>query len=401
MKKKADLIVGLDIGTTKICVLIAKVKEKKIEIVGIGKTPSSGLSKGMIIDIEKTSCSIRKALREAEFDAGLKVKQGWASISGSYIQGKEHRGFIKIKREDKLITSKDKMRVLEDASHLIIAPDREIIHVLPWEFIIDGQDQIKEPIGMSGNSLEVKVYTVSAPFAYCQNIENSIQKGGYELKGLVLQSLASSMSTLSAEEKELGVVLLDIGGGTTDLAIFLEGGMRLTRVLTAGGNYLTNDIAVAFHTTREKAERIKLKYGTASVNLVEDDERIEIEKVAGRGNYTIARKDLIKVIQMRIDEIFELVDKELRGSGFRHLITAGVVITGGCSLLKGIKERAEEKLDLPIRIGYPQINYPEKIVNPIYATAVGLILYGAKKKEEWAQREGKIVKIKEWFKHFF
>jgi len=401
MKKKADLIVGLDIGTTKICVLIAKVKDKKIEIVGIGKTPSCGLSKGMIIDIKKTSRAIRKALREAEFDAGLKVKQGWASIAGSHIQGEEHRGFIKIKKEDKLITSKDKMRVLEDASHPTIAPDREIIHILPWEFIIDGQNQIKEPIGMSGNLLEVKVYIVSAPFTYCQNIENSIQKGGYELEGIVLQSLASSMSTLSQEEKELGVVLLDIGGGTTDLAIFLDGGMRLTRVLTAGGNYLTNDIAVAFHTTRERAERIKLKYGTASVDLVEDDERIEIEKVAGRGNYTIARRDLARVIQMRIDEIFELIDKELRKSGFRQLITAGVVLTGGCSLLEGIKERAEEKLDLPIRIGYPRIDHPKKIVNPIYATAVGLILYGMKKKEEIAQREGKIVRIKEWFKHFF
>jgi len=401
MKKKANLIVGLDIGTTKICVLIGRIKGKEIEIIGMGRTPSRGLNKGVITDIEEASRAIKKALREAEFDAGLKIKRGWTSIGGAHIQGRNHRGFVKVKRDDKVITFKDKMKVLEEASHPVMGPDREIIHVLPWEYIVDGQDQVKEPVGMSGNSLEVRVYIVSASSACCQNIENSIRRGGYEVEGMVLQSLASSMATLLPEEKELGVLLLDIGGGTTDLAIFLNGELRFARVLATGGNYITNDIAVAFHTTREKAESIKLKYGRASLDFEEEDEMIRIEKVAGRGSYTVKRKDLIKVIQMRVDEIFELVDEEIRKSGLRGLVASGVVLTGGCSLLEGIKERAERKLKLPVRIGYPRINHPEKIVNPIYATAIGLIFYGLKAKEESIRRERGMVKIKEWFRQFF
>lgn len=395
-------MVGLDIGTTKICALIAKIKkEGNFEIIGVGRAPSRGLNKGVVTNIKKTSQVIKNSLKRAEFDAGLKVKRAWVSIAGAHIQGRDNRGFIKIEKEKRIITAKDVESVLEDASRLVLPPNREIIHVLPQEFLIDDQDEIKDPVGMSGARLEAKVHVVTASSSHRQNIDESLRQAGYEPEGVVLQSLASGLATLSPEEKNLGVVLLDIGGGTTDLAIFLRGGLRFTRVLGVGGNHITNDIAVGLHTTRPRAEEIKIKYGSALVDSSQINEEIQVERVAERGIYRIKREILVRIIQMRVEEIFELANEELKRSGYKDLIAAGTVLTGGCSLLKGIKEKAEEKLGLPARVGYPRLSKLGELNSPIYATAIGLILYGMKEGERLISRDKLGVRIKEWFKDFF
>jgi len=398
---RKDLLIGLDIGTTKVCALIAKIKENKFEIIGIGKSFSQGLSKGMIVNIEEASRGIEKAVKEAEFDAGFKISQVWASIAGNHIQGMDNSGFFNISSEDKIITHKDVEKALENASRLTLPPNREIIHTLPQEFTIDGQSGIKRPIGMSGTYLGVKVYIVTASSTYRQNIENSVKNGGYGVEGVVLQSLASGMATLSPEEEDMGVALIDIGGGTTDVAIFLEDGIRFSCALGVGGNHITNDIAVGLHTTRTNAEKIKIKYGSTSMSPSCEGEAIEIKGVMGRRTYKVKGEDLIKIIDMRVGEIFELVDRELEKSGYKDLITSGIVLTGGCSLLRGIKEKAEEKIGLPVRIGYPRLKNLDTLNSPIYATAVGLILYGMKERKKVSSKNTLEVRIKEWIKDFF
>ncbi len=399
---KDDLLVGLDIGTTKICVLIAKTKEKRdFELIGIGIDPSEGLNKGVITDIEKASRVVKKALSKAEFDAGLKVRQSWVSIAGDHIQAQDSQGLVKIEKGDRIITAKDVEKVLEDASRLVLSPDREITHVLPQEFLVDERSRVKKPIGMSAGTLGVRAHIITAASTHRQNVENSVLQAGYECEGVVLQSLASAMATLFPEEEDLGVVLLDIGGGTTDLAIFLREGMRYTKVLGVGGNHITNDIAVGFHTTVPSAEGIKIRYGSASRSCLDTDEKIEIERVAGRETYIAREEELVEVIQPRVEEMFELVDMELKKSGYKDLITAGVVLTGGCSLLRGIKQISEKKLGLPTRIGYTHIKEPKEFTSPIYATAVGLVLYGMKRREELTSKDKLGVRIKEWLKEFF
>ena len=399
---KDDLLVGLDIGTTKICVLIAKMKEKRdFELIGIGIDHSEGLNKGIITDIEKASRVVKKALNKAEFDAGLKVRQSWVSIAGDHIQAQDSHGLVKIEKGDRIVTAGDVEKVLEDASHLVLSPDREIIHVLPQEFLVDEQSGVKKPIGISAATLGVRAHIITAASTYRQNIENSVLQAGYECEGMVLQSLASAMATLFPEEEDLGVVLLDIGGGTTDLAIFLREGIRYTKVLGVGGNHITNDIAMRFHTTTAKAEEIKVRYGSACLSRLDTDEKIEVERVAGRDRYMASGEELVEVIQPRVEEIFELVDRELNKSGYKDLITAGVVLTGGCSLLRGIKEISEKVLGLPTRIGYTHIKEPKEFTSPMYATAVGLVLYGIKRREELASRDKLGVRIKEWLKEFF
>lgn len=399
---KDKLIAGLDIGTTKICVLIARVKQgEDFEILGVGTAPSQGLNKGIISDIKKTSSMIKAAVRKAEARAGLKIKRIRASIAGNHIQGTNNQGFIKIEKEDKRITSKEVEKALEEASHIILPSGREIIHILPQEFVINGQNEVKEPIGITGTTLGARVHVITASSNCRQDIENSVESLGYKYEGVTLQCLASSMATLSPDEEDLGVALLDIGGGTTDLAVFLKKGMRFTYVLGVGGNQITNDIAVGFHTTKVKAEEIKIRYGAVLPGYFKKKEEIEVEKVAERGAYRIKEKDLLGVIQPRVEEMFELVDKELKKSGYKDLITAGVVLTGGSSLLKGIKEKAEEVLGLPARIGYTSIKDPQGLNNPIYATAVGLILYGIKRRKELASKNKLRARVKRWLKDFF
>jgi len=337
----------------------------------------------------------------AELDAGLKVSRVWVSIAGDHILAQDSRGFVKITGEDRTVAAKDVEQVMKEASQLVLPPDREIIHVLPQRFLIDGQDLVKQPIGMKGTHLGVGVHVVTASSAWRGNIENCVRRAGYESEGVVLQSLASAMATVLSQEEDLGVVLVDIGGGTTDLAIFLREGLRFTRVIAVGGSHITNDIAVGLHTTKEKAEEIKLKYGTLSSARVRGREKIRVERIAGRGSYTIERKDLVRIIDPRMEEIFELVEKELTRSGYRDLLSAGLILTGGTSLLVGVKELAEDQLGLPTKIGEPHVERPEELTSPIYATVVGLVLYGIKRKEELASEERLGVRIKEWLKEFF
>ncbi|TES86327.1 cell division protein FtsA [Candidatus Aerophobetes bacterium] len=399
---KDDLVVGLDIGTTKICALVARLNEEgRLDILGVGKSSSRGVSKGLVTDIEETSQAVKEAMTLAELDAGLKASRVWVSIAGDHILAQDSRGFVKITGEDRTVAAKDVEEVMKEASQLVLPPDREIIHVLAQRFLIDGQDLVKQPIGMKGTHLGVGVHVVTASSAWRGNIENCVRRAGYESEGVVLQSLASAMATVLPQEEDLGVVLVDIGGGTTDLAIFLREGLRFTRVIAVGGSHITNDIAVGLHTTREKAEEIKLKYGTLSSARVRGREKIRVERIAGRGSYTIERKDLVRIIDPRMEEIFELVEKELTRSGYRDLLSAGLILTGGTSLLVGVKELAEDQLGLPTKIGEPHVERPAELTSPIYATVVGLVLYGIKRKEELVSEERLGMRIKEWLKEFF
>ncbi|TET59298.1 cell division protein FtsA [Candidatus Aerophobetes bacterium] len=399
---KDDLVVGLDIGTTKICALVARLNEEgRLDILGVGKSSSRGVSKGLVTDIEETSQAVKEAMTLAELDAGLKASRVWVSIAGDHILAQDSRGFVKITGEDRTVAAKDVEEVMKEASQLVLPPDREIIHVLAQRFLIDGQDLVKQPVGMKGTHLGVGVHVVTASSAWRGNIENCVRRAGYESEGVVLQSLASAMATVLPQEEDLGVVLVDIGGGTTDLAIFLREGLRFTRVIAVGGSHITNDIAVGLHTSREKAEEIKLKYGTLSSARVRGREKIRVERIAGRGSYTIERKDLVRIIDPRMQEIFELVEKELTRSGYRDLLSAGLILTGGTSLLVGVKELAEDQLGLPTKIGEPHVERPAELTSPIYATVVGLVLYGIKRKEELVSEERLGMRIKEWLKEFF
>lgn len=393
---------GLDIGTTKICALVSRLSEEgRLDILGVGKSSSRGVSKGLVTDIEETSQAVKEAMTLAELDAGLKVSRVWVSIAGDHILAQDSRGFVKITGEDRTVAAKDVEEVMKEASQLVLPPDREIIHVLAQRFLIDGQDLVKQPIGMKGTHLGVGVHVVTASSAWRGNIENCVRRAGYESEGVVLQSLASAMATVLPQEEDLGVVLVDIGGGTTDLAIFLREGLRFTRVIAVGGSHITNDIAVGLHTSREKAEEIKLKYGTLSSARVRGREKIRVERIAGRGSYTIERKDLVRIIDPRMQEIFELVEKELTRSGYRDLLSAGLILTGGTSLLVGVKELAEDQLGLPTKIGEPHVERPAELTSPIYATVVGLVLYGIKRREELVSEERLGMRIKEWLKEFF
>lgn len=393
---------GLDIGTTKICALVSRLSEEgRLDILGVGKSSSRGVSKGLVTDIEETSQAVKEAMTLAELDAGLKVSRVWVSIAGDHILAQDSRGFVKITGEDRTVAAKDVEEVMKEASQLVLPPDREIIHVLAQRFLIDGQDLVKQPIGMKGTHLGVGVHVVTASSAWRGNIENCVRRAGYESEGVVLQSLASAMATVLPQEEDLGVVLVDIGGGTTDLAIFLREGLRFTRVIAVGGSHITNDIAVGLHTSREKAEEIKLKYGTLSSARVRGREKIRVERIAGRGSYTIERKDLVRIIDPRMEEIFGLVEKELTRSGYRDLLSAGLILTGGTSLLVGVKELAEDQLGLPTKIGEPHVERPAELTSPIYATVVGLVLYGIKRREELVSEERLGMRIKEWLKEFF
>ncbi len=399
---RENLLVGLDIGTTKICVLIAKFKENKsLEIMGLGKVPSLGVRKGVIVDIPQTARMVKEAIKRAEFDAGLRIKEAWVSIAGEHIQSQDNRGFLKINREDGIIRVRDVERVLEDASRVAMPKGREIIHKLPQEFVVDGQDQINEPLGMRGAHLEARVHLVTAASGYCQNMEVGVQMGGCQLAGMVLQSLASGMATLLPEEEDLGVTIVDIGGGTTDVAIFLREGLRFTEVLAVGGNHITNDLAVGLHITRENAEILKINQGTALTDGIGEDEEIEVERVAGRGKTKVKKKTLARIIELRVEEIFELVDIALRKSGLRGLITSGVVLSGGSSLLNGIKEKTEKQLNLPVRIGYPRIKSTSRLNSPVYATVVGLVIYALKQKREASDQNTLGMRIKGWLREFF
>lgn len=408
-------VVGLDIGTTKVCAIIGEIGDNGvIDIVGVGQSPSDGLRKGVVVNLESTIKSITKAIEEAELMSGTEVSSVYVGIAGGHIKGINSRGVIAVSRADKEITQADVDRVIDAARAVSIPMDREVIHVLPQEFNVDDQDGIKDPVGMSGTRLEAEVHIVTGAVTSAQNIVRSVNRAGFEVNDIVLEPLASSFAVLTEDEKELGVVLVDIGGGTTDLALFVEGAIWQTEVLAVGGGNVTRDISVGLRTPIAEAEQIKLKYGCAMTELVKADEEIEVPSVGGRKAKGLPRTVLAEIIQPRMEEIFLLLSREIKKTGYEDLVAGGVVLTGGASAMEGVQELAERILDMPVRIGSPKgISGLVDVVNsPVFATGVGLVFYGAKNFEEGGAGGGSRLpsgdlfrgitnRMKEWFGEFF
>ena len=388
MGKNGNLIVGLDLGTTKTCVIVGEVHNGGIDVIGFASVPSKGLRKGMVINIESTVDSINKVVEEAELMSGCKITTVYTGIAGSHIKGINSHGVIGIK--DSEVTKDDISRVIEAAKAIAIPLDREIIHILPQEFIVDEQNGIHEPLGMAGVRLEANVHMVTGAASSAQNIIKCANRNGLVVKELVLQPLASSESTLEEDERELGVVLVDIGGGTTDIALLKGGSIRYTSVLALGGDHITSDIAVGLRTSLKQAEELKLHYGSTLEGLSDKNEIIEVPCSGGTQPRKVSRQFLCQIIQSRVEEIFKLIHREILRSGYRELMAPGVVLTGGTSLLNGIGGLGEQILDLPIRVGYPNTvgGLSEIVKSPLYATAVGLILYGRKHASQGTQKQG-------------
>jgi cell division protein FtsA len=401
-----DLIVGLDIGTSKICAVVGEIRpDGQIDIIGMGSHPSVGLRKGMVINIENTVNSIKEAVEEAETMAGCEISSVFAGIAGGHIKGFNSHGVIALKNRE--VGKRDIERVIDAARAVAIPMDREVIHTLPQEFIVDDQSGITDPTGMAGVRLEVKIHIVTGAVTSAQNIIKCANRAGLDVYDIILESLASSEAILNDEERSLGVALVDFGGGTTDLAIFSENSIKHTSVLTLGGDNLTNDIAVGIRTPFKEAEKIKIKYGCGLTSLIGQDETIKVPSVGGREPRTMSRKILGEILEPRVEEIFSLIHHEMLRSGYDELVTSGIVVTGGSSLVPGVPEIVEQVFNMPARIGYPDnIGGLKEIVNsPMYATAVGLVLYGAKerkRKKEFRIRDTNIFnrivsRMKRWF----
>jgi cell division protein FtsA len=371
------LIVGLDIGTSKVVAIVGEIGlDGSIEIVGIGSNPSKGMKKGVVVNIESTVQSIQRAVEEAELMAGCQIHSVYVGIAGSHIRSLNSHGIVAIK--DKEVYRADLERVIDAAQAVAIPADQKILHILPQEYIIDNQEGIKEPLGMSGVRLEAKVHLVTCAVNAAQNIEKCIRRCGLEVEEIILEQLASSYSVLTDDERELGVCLVDIGGGTTDIAIFTDGSIRHTGVIPIAGDQVTNDIAMALRTPTQHAEEIKIKYACALTQLAGADDTIKVPSVGDRPPRDLSRQSLAEVVEPRYDELFTLVQAELRRSGFEDMVPAGIVLTGGTSKMEGVVELAEEIFHMPVRVGYPQTvrGLNDIVRNPVYATSVGLLQYG-------------------------
>ena len=378
MVKDDELLVGLDIGTTKICVVVGRGSEGKVSIVGIGSHPSTGLRKGVVVNMDSTVNSIKKAVEEAELMAGIKIDSCLAGIGGGHIKSFNSNGVVAIK--DKEVKPEDIARAIDAAKAVAIPADRELIHVIPQEFIVDDQDGIKDPVGITGVRLEVKVHIVTGNISSAQNIIKCCKLAGLSVDDIILGQLASAEATLTPEEKEIGAALVDIGGGTSDIAVFSNGSIKYTSVLPFGGNSITNDIAIGLRTPIDDAEKIKKKYGCAFANMVGANETIEVPSVGGRKPRTLQRKTLADIIEPRVEEVAGLIYEEIKKSGQEKLLASGVIITGGCANLEGMPELAESIFNLPSRRGSPigVGGLVDVVNNPSYATGVGLLLYGFK-----------------------
>ena len=381
MTKKGDrnLLVGLDIGTSKVVAIVCELTpENTVDIIGIGSHPSRGLKKGVVVDIERTVQSIQRAVEEAELMAGCEIHSVYAGIAGSHIRSLNSHGIVAIK--DKEVASDDVERVIDAARAVAIPADQKLLHVLPQEFVIDEQEGIREPVGMSGVRLEAKVHLVTGAVSAAQNIIKCVERCGLTVDDIILEQLASSYSVLIEDEKELGVCMVDIGGGTTDIAVFIDGAIQHTAVIPIAGDQVTNDIAVALRTPMHSAEELKMKYASALTQLAAPDETIEVPSVGERAPRQLARQTLAEVVEPRYEELYSLVLSELQRSGFADRIAAGIVLTGGSSKIEGAIELAEEIFHMPVRLGVPQhiSGLVEVVSNPIHATGVGLLLYGSK-----------------------
>lgn len=411
MATESNMIIGLDIGTTKICAIIGEINPAgQIDIIGMGTSPSKGVRKGVVVNIDSTVESIKKAVQEAELMAGVEIDNVYAGIAGGHIRGINSRGVIAISGKNKEITKQDIERAIDAAKAIALPSEREIIHVLPQEFIVDDQDGIKEPLGMSGVRLEVEIHIITGAVTSVQNIIKSVNRAGLEVKDVVLEQLASSEAVLTQDEKYLGIALIDIGGGSTNIALFKEGAVWHTSVLALGGEHITNDIAMGLRTPAIDAEDIKRKYGCALKSMIRDEETIEVPSVGGRKPRILSRQILSEIIQPRVEEILTLAAREISKAGFEDLATAGVVITGGAAIMEGVPELAEQIFDLPVRRGIPMgIGGLKDIVSsPIHGTGVGLVLYGAKKKlaaginpQEEAFFTKIMKRLREWFSELF
>ncbi|MDA9108876.1 cell division protein FtsA [Woeseiaceae bacterium] len=412
MSKKGEknLIVGLDIGTSKVVAIVGEINENnQIEVIGIGTHPSRGLKKGVVVNIESTVHSIQKAVEEAELMAGCDIHSVYAGIAGSHIRSLNSHGIVAI--QEKEVSSNDIDRVIDAARAVAIPTDQRILHILPQEFLIDSQEGILDPIGMSGIRMEAKVHMVTGAESAAQNITKCIQKCGLEVDDIVLEQLASSYAVLTEDEKELGSCLVDIGGGTTDIAVFQGGAIQHTAVIPIAGDQVTNDIAVSMRTPTHYAEDIKIKYACALSQLANPDETIEVPSVGDRPPRRLARQTLAEIVEPRFEELFSLIRNELRRSGFEESIPAGIVITGGSSKMEGAVELAEEVFHIPVRLGSPQYveGLSDVVRNPIHATGVGLLIFGRDSMDRRNYNSisiknslnDKIEKMKNWIKKQF
>ncbi|WP_006787168.1 cell division protein FtsA [Thiorhodospira sibirica] len=379
MSKRSDkgMIVGLDIGTSKVEAIVGEISaDGAIEIIGIGSHPTRGLKKGVVVNIESTVQSIQRAIEEAELMAGCQIHSVYAGIAGSHIRSLNSNGVVAIKEKE--VTQADVERVIDAARAVAIPADQRILHILPQEFIIDEQEGIREPIGMSGVRLEARVHLVTGAVSAAQNIIKCVRRCGLEADDIILQQIASSYAVLTDDEKELGVCLVDIGGGTTDIAVFTEGAIRHTAVIPIAGDQVTNDIAVALRTPTQYAEDIKIRYACALRQIADPEENIDVPSVGERPTKRLSRETLAGVVEPRYEELFSLVQAELRRSGCEELVAAGIVLTGGASKMDGVLELAEEVFHMPVRLGIPQYvtGMEEEIKNPIHSTGIGLLLFG-------------------------
>lgn len=403
---KMSYIVGFDIGTKKVVAIIGEITEEgKIEIIGIGATDSRGLRKGVVVDLEATTAAIKRAQEEAELMAGVEVDSAFIGMSGAHIKSINSRGVVAVSGKNREITREDIRRVIDQSKALSIPPDREIIHIIPQEFVVDEQDGIKDPLGMSGIKLEVNVHIITSAITSLQNLKNCIERAGIGIEEIVLNQIASSYSILTPDERELGVGSIDIGAGTTEVAIFERGSLWYTSTIPIGGDNFTNDIAVGLRTPIPEAEKIKKKFGCISAPVTEEQETIEVPAVGkGRKPRVLSRQILADIIQPRAEEIFRLVDGDIKRMGYEKSLNSGIVLTGGTALLEGLEEVAEEIFDLPVRRGDPSGvgGLIDRVSTPDFATAVGLILYGfGQWQEKGTSKDRKKTvwtKMKDWFK---
>ncbi len=407
-----NIVVGLDVGTTKICAAVAEIdRDNRIRIIGIGSSPSHGLRKGVVVNVESTVDSIGRAIDEAEEMSGVEIHSVFAGIAGGHIQSLNSRGVIAIARDSNEITQEDIDRAVNAAKAISIPMDREVIHTIPQGFVVDGQDGIKDPRGMSGARLEVDVHIITGAITSAQNIVNCVNRAGFEVEDIVLEPLASSIATLTQEEKDSGVILIDIGGGTSDFVVFTNGAIRHTDILAVGGDHVTNDISIGLKIPLGKAEAIKKKFGSTLSKNIKESEEFVVPGVVGRSASNMRRKDLAEIIEMRMEEVFSLVYREIDKTGLFDLIGSGIVLTGGASLMPGSLELASHIFKLPARLGKPRdvSGLVEVLDSPIFATGVGLTQYGFRYRELGgsAQLKGRKVftqivdRMKNWVGDYF
>ncbi|MCZ6852888.1 MAG: cell division protein FtsA [Gammaproteobacteria bacterium] len=402
-------IVGLDIGTSKVAAIVGEINpEGTLEIIGIGSHPSRGLKKGVVINIESTVQSIQRAVEEAELMSGRQIDSVYAGIAGSHIRSINSHGIVAVRDRDREVYPQDVERVIDAAQAMAIPADQKILHILPQEYIIDNQEGIKEPLGMSGVRLEAKVHLVTCAVNAAQNIEKCIERCGLTVNDIILEQLASSYAVLTDDERDLGVCLVDIGGGTTDIAVFTDGAIRHTAVIPIAGDQVTNDIAMALRTPTQYAEDIKMKYACALTQLARADETIKVPGVGDKPMKELSRQALAEVVEPRYDELFTLIQAELRRSGFEELVASGIVLTGGASKMEGVIDLAEEIFHMPVSLGLPRnvAGLKDIVRNPVYATGVGLLQYGKQREEEIPgrgklRRSGMFNRVKKWLSENF